>query len=188
MAHDFKSPPGVLSFPHLFTPKPRAQGRPPEYSLSLIFSPKDMDHKNWQAMKQAIYDAAADEFGADKVKDPRFMQTLDLPIREAEKKNYEGYLPGHKYISAWCKEAPQVIDRERLRIVDQSRVFAGQRAVISGRAFGWTNSDKKGVSLFLEHVWIVNENMPRIDGRKAAHERFADDEIEDAITNDDLPF
>lgn len=189
MAHEFKSPIGILSFPHLFTPRPRAQGRPAEFSMSLIFREDDQKHANYQAMKKAIYDAGVEEFGADKMKDPKFLATLSLPVKDAAEKDYEGYDEGRTYISLWCKEAPQVIDRDRIRITEASRVWAGQRAMVSGRAFAWNQSGKRGVSLFLEHVWIVNEKLPRIDGRKSAADRFASEDVSnEAMTDEEIPF
>lgn len=183
-----QTPVGLLSFPHLFTPKPRSQGGEAVHSASLIFDEDAQKDPKFLALKQEIRDAIAEKWGDAKAKDHAFIKSLHMPIRDAAEKAYDGYGDGKVFISPWTKIKPGVIDRNKKDIIAPADVWAGQLARFFVTAFAWENSGKRGVSLQLEHVQIVKADMPRLDGRKSASQAFDDDLGADAGDDDDMPF
>lgn len=175
-----KTPIGVLSFAHIFQPKPRAQGREPEYSCVLIFDAEAQKSPAYKDLKAAVLEAIADKWGEAKSKDPNFIKKLQLPFRDAGEKDYAGYGEGKTFIQPWSKLKPGIVDRDRNDILTASDVWAGQLARAFVNPFAWENSGKLGVSFALEHVQITKQDMPRLDGRKDAKAAFDDDLPADA--------
>jgi hypothetical protein len=179
MASHLLTPKAVLSFPVLFSPKPRVQGEP-VYSCALLFGPAAQKTPEYKALQQSVTDAAKGMFG-DKVN----MKSLTLPFHDAGEKEYSGYNAGDVYISPWSKQRPSVVDRRKQEVIDPSEVYAGQIVIANVTAFAWSNTGKKGVSFGLNHLLIWDATAPRIDGRVNADKAFAsvedlDDEEESA--------
>lgn len=181
------TPIGVLSFPKLFKPEPRAKGGEAVFSASLIFDEAAQKDQRWKELKQEVRDAIADKWGDAKAADHAFLKRLAMPWRDAAEKDYEGYGEGKLFISPWSKFKPGTIDRNKNDILVPTDVWAGQLARFFVTPFAWENSGKLGVSLQLEHVQIVKSDMPRIDGRTSASKAF-DDDLGDDVDGDDIPF
>ncbi len=165
------TPIGMLSFPHLFKPKPRAANKEADFSASLIFSELVQKTPEYAALKKAVL-AAVEEEWPGKSKDEAFLKRLTLPFRDAGEKDYQGYTPGSVFVSAWTKKRPGVINGRKEDIDAPDDVWAGQLARFTVTPFAWDFSGKRGVSLALNNVQITKSNMPRIDGRKPAREEF----------------
>ena len=183
------SPQGILSFPHLFDPKPRAQGRDPEFSCVLIFNEDQQKTPEYAAMRKAAMEAATDKWGS-KAGDMIKQGTVKMPFRDALEKSdqYAGYDEGSTFISPWSKQKPGVVDG-RLQDMVPSDVFAGQLVKISYNAFAWDVSGNRGVSIGLNNVQVVNQDMPRLDGKVAASKEFdAIEGGEEVVEGDELPF
>lgn len=180
------TPSGMLSFPHFFTPKPRAENGEAVYSGVLIFDENAQKSEGYKRVRAAVM-AAIREKWPSKADDANFVKSLALPFRNgAEKSQYTGYGEGKVFISAWTKFQPGIIDRNDQDITVASDVWSGQMARFEVKAFAWEKSGKKGVSFALNHVQITKQNMPRIDGRSTAKGAFgkvaidvADDEMMD---------
>ena len=170
-----KTPGGMLSFPNLFKPRASVPGAEPRYSVNILFDAAAQKTPEFKALKQAIEDAIAAEWGA-KANDPAFRRKLRNPIRDASEKDYAGYDEGMVYISAWSKTKPGVING-RLQDMVESDVWAGQMARVSVRPFAYSQSGNTGVSLGLQNVQIIKADMPRLDGRRKAQDDF--DAVED---------
>src|SRR3954470_10902991 len=95
------TPPGMLSFPHLFVPKPIVAGGEPRYSLVLVFDQAAQALPEYRALKTAVAAAIDAKWGNGKSKDAAFVRKLRLPFRDAgEKTKYAGYEQGFRFISA----------------------------------------------------------------------------------------
>lgn len=179
------TPYAVLSFAHLFTPRPRAEGQDPVYSCSLIFDPVAQKSKEFKALEAACIAAAKEKFG-DKVN----VSGLQMPFRDAGEKSdkYEGYNEGDVYISPWSKQKPGIVNTRLQDVLLPDEVYAGQVVRANVNPFAWSKSGKRGVSLGLNHIQIVKANAPRIDGRAPANKAFDALESDEADDTDDIPF
>nr|WP_321525819.1 ssDNA-binding protein [uncultured Cohaesibacter sp.] len=184
MASSIMTPIGILSFPHLFVPvtnqKYKEQG--PRYSGVLIFDEAAVASQQYEALKQEVYQAIVDTFGAAKAQDANFVNSLSLPFQDCSSKSWGGMERGVKFISAWTRgeddkgnpePRPGIVDLRSQDIVMPERVFAGQYARFMVRPYGYTKGSG-GVNLGLDHVQIVKEDCERIDGRQSADRAFKD--------------
>jgi Protein of unknown function (DUF2815) len=175
------TPYATLSFPTLFTPKPRAEGGEPVYSCALLFDGAAQKSKEYKAMQDACVAAFKEKFpGAS-------MNGATFPFRDAGEKadKYQGYEPGVMYINPWTKNKPGIVDARLQDVLMPDEVYAGQLVRAQIAPFAWINSGKKGVSFGLNHIQIV-ANRERIDGRVAANKAFS--AIEDMEETEDAPF
>ena len=171
------TPYGVLSFPNIFTPRAPAEGAEPRYSLNLVFDDKAQNSPEYAAMQKEVIACAKEKFGDDVD-----MNSLRLPFRNAGEKDYSGYDDGHMFVSAWSKKRPGLIDARRAEILDPNDIWPGQIARATIKPFAYNVSGNKGVSFALNNVQIVKRDMPRLDGRKAPEDDFAEVD-EEGVTN-----
>ena len=175
------TPYATLSFPNLFTPKPRAEGGEPVYSCALLFDESAQKSKEYKAMQEACMAAFKEKFGAT-----ASTKGATFPFRDASEKSdkYQGYEEGVMYINPWTKNKPGIVDARLQDVLLPEQVYAGQVVRAQVAPFAWTNSGKKGVSFGLNHIQIVKHDAPRIDGRVAANKAF--DALEDE--SEEVPF
>jgi hypothetical protein len=170
---NLNTPYATLSFANIFTPRPRSEGGEPVYSCSLIFDPTQQKSPKYKAMKDACDAAARAEFG-DKID----LKSVKMPFRDAAEKSYDGYHPGHTYISPWSKNKPGVVDASGEPVLLPDEVWSGQLVRANVSPFAWTHSGKKGVSIGLNHLQIVkSEGQQRLDGRPSVNV-FDDGEVQ----------
>lgn len=167
-----RTPQGMLSFPHLFVPKPAVPGGEPRFSLSIVLDKAAQASPEYKALRQAVAAAIDEKFGAGKSRDANFVKTLRLPFRDATEKQYAGYEAGKVFISAWTKNKPGLVDGDLQDITAPADVWAGQTARATVGVFAYAQSGNKGVGLVLYNVQITNADMPRMDGRKNAAQDF----------------
>jgi len=212
MANTTLTPIGTLCFPVLFEPRknkqnPQAKAR---YSCILLFDESGTGSTAYQNLRKAVHAAIEDKWGSAKASDPAFVRKLRLPFRDASEKDYDGFEEGETYISPWSQgegqyaSRPDVVNLQGDKIVVPGDVFAGQLARATVRAFAYDSNGNAGVSFGLEHVQIVKEDMPRLDGKQSANRAFAnadDDQLKalgidasapstggSGASADDLPF
>ena len=175
------TPYATLSFPNIFTPRPRFEGQPAVYSCSLIFDPAQQKTPAYKALQAAVTEAAKSEFGNNVD-----LKKLKLPWRDAGEKAYDGYHPGHIFISPWSKNKPGVVDVNRQDILVPDEVWAGQLVRANVVPFAWSAQSNKGVSFGLNHLQIIaSEGRDRLDGRPSAGSAFDDGEVAE---KEDTPF
>lgn len=176
------TPYAVLSFPTLFTPKPRAQNGEAVYSCALLFDEAAQKSKEYKAMQDACIAAFKEKFG-DKA--PMKGASVTFPFRDAGEKSdkYQGYEDGVTYINPWTKQKPGLVDARLQDVLLPEQVYAGQVVRAQVTPFAWENSGKRGVSFGLNHIQIVKHDAPRIDGRVAANKAF--DAIDSAGDDDE---
>lgn len=187
------TPMGVLSFPHLFTPKAPAVGAKPRYSMNLVFTKEQQSDPAYAKMRQAIVDTAREKFGA-KADDMLKSGAIRSPLRRSQDKDYAGYadVEGGMFAAFWSDSRPGLVGPDLEDIINESDAYAGAIARATYRPFAYDTSGNKGVSFGLVNVQICDMTTPRLDGRKAAKDEF--EALEGAATSsagvdeDELPF
>src|SRR5262245_40268164 len=174
-----RTPIGVISFPNLFTPKPRLNNPEPVYSATLIFPPDAQKTAEYQALKAAALEACKAKFGT-RMNDPAFVSRLRNPFRNAgEKSNLAGYEAGHTFINCWSKFPPGVVGPQRQQML-QGDVFAGQHARFSVNPYAYEQLGNVGVAFGLNNVQIAKvSGVTRLDNRRDAHDSFDDLPVEE---------
>jgi hypothetical protein len=177
------TPYATLSFPHLFSPKPRSEGGEPVYSCSLLFAKADQKTPEYKALQNAVVAIAKEKFG-DKI----VFKSLNLPFRDGAEKadKYAGYDDEVIYVTPWSKFKPGIVDIRLQDVIDPEEVYAGQIVRAHVLPFAWSNAGKRGVSFGLNHIQLIKRNTPRIDGRTAASNVFS--AVEGDEGDDDAPF
>ena len=176
------TPYGIMSFPHLFQPKPRAQGGEPVYSATIIFSPAQQQNAAYKALQDACIEVAKAEWG-DRVN----LRDIRMPFRKGEEKSgqWAGFNDGDTFLNPWTKSKPGLVNAQRQDVLLPEEVWAGQLVRMNITPYAWINSGKKGVSFALNHVQIVRTDGPRIDGRGNASSAFDDGQVDE---DDSIPF
>lgn len=188
------TPPGMLSYPNLWTPKAVVAGQEPRYSTVLIFSPLAIKTPEYKALQIAVADVARARFG-DKVD----FKKIRLPFRpNSEKEGKEGFVDGGFFINPWSKTRCGVVNLRSELIIDSDEVWPGQMARLSVTPFAYASGSNLGVSFGLNSVQILKAQMPRLDGRTSATEEFGSAAIPDgygdgatnggAPADDEIPF
>lgn len=181
------SPIGILSFPHLFSPRAAVEGQPPRYSCVLVFTPDVQDTDEFKNLRKELHAAVIAKWGADKT--PRGLRS---PLRDcSEKDHFANFPEGSLYCNFWSKEQPAVVGPTLQSITVPGDVFAGQKARVSYRPFAYDTSGNRGVSVYLNNVQICSMNEDRLDGRARPENEFgkvegggasdALDEVEDDV-------
>jgi hypothetical protein len=164
-----------LSFPVLFTPKARDEGKDPQYSTMLLI-PKS-DKEAIKALREAEKAAAAEKWG----KAPSKLASI---IHDGDDEDNEGYpeREGHYYmtVSANQQYRPGIVDKNRQPVIDQSEVYSGVYANVTVRPFGYDFKGKKGVSFGLGNVQILGYG-DSLAGGISAEDEFDDVDDDDII-------
>jgi hypothetical protein len=172
---------GTLCFPALFEPR-RNQQNPtqgPRFSLILLFDSLAVQSSAHMELRKAVAAEIANKWGPAKAADTSFVRSLRSPFRPAAEKNYKGFDQGELFIQAWSNaegtnaHKPGVVDLHNRPIIVPTDVWAGQLARATVRPFAYDSNGNKGVSLALEHVQIIKQDMPRLDGKQSADTAFA---------------
>lgn len=199
MVSTVKTPTGVLSYPHLFRPRAVVEGAEPRYSCVLILNEAAQKTAEFQGLRKLANQVCIDFFGAEKMKDPRFLARLRKPFRPCtDKPDTAGYdVPGGVFISAWSQSAPKIVGPDTQEITAAGDIFPGQHARLQVSAFAYENTGNVGVSFSLVAVQITKRNAPRLDGRVVLPFDLSDEEEEDGDAyqprrsdraGDDIPF
>jgi len=168
-----RTPVGILSFPTLFTPRPRAQGGDAVYSCNLLLDQTAQKDPAWIALRKMVAQTIDEKWGAGKSRDQDFVRRLRMPWRPSQEKQYKGYdIPGGVYIAPWSNNRPGIVDARLQELMAPSDVWPGQLARLTVNPFAYANSGNMGVSLGLNNVQICRTDGERLDSRRAAVDDF----------------
>jgi len=187
------TPIGVLCFPQLFTPKPRAPGQDAVYQINLVLDALAQKTPQWLEMRKACAQVIDEKWGSGKSQDKAFIAKLRMPWRPCSEKKYDGYdVPGGMFIAPWTNRRPGIVDAQRQEIMVEEDVWAGMLCRATLSPFAYENSGNRGVNFNLNNVQIVGKGARRLDGRKPANEDFPDDQpvpagVDDS-DDDKMPF
>ena len=182
-----QTPIGLLSFPHLFVPRPPAQGAEPRFSCALLFDATAQKDPKFLALRKGVAAAIEDKWPG-KARDPAFIARLRSPFRKTAEKDYQGYkdMIGGVYIQPWSKDRPGVVDARVQDITVPADVWSGQMARATVKPFAYDTSGNMGVAFNLNHVQICRTDGLRLDGRTTAAQDFETyGEVEDLAMADD---
>ena len=186
-----RTPIGILSFPNLFSPRPRSPGSEPVYQCSILFDLNAQKDPAFAALKKAVLECIEDKCGPGKSTDRQFMAGLRSPFRPCSEKSYNGYdIDGGVFISPWSKTRPGLVDAQRNEIMVPEDLWAGQLVRATVNPFYYNNSGNRGVSFGLNNLQLCAAGTRRLDGRKAAKDDFPDYDGTDAavLVDDEIPF
>lgn len=177
------TPYATLAFPSLFQPRPRFEGSEQKaYQAVLIFPPASQKSPAYKAMQDAVLLQAKEGFG-EQVKTAQ----LTLPFKDAGEKagTWNGFEPGHTYIKTWSTSKPGIVDAQRQEILIPEEVWAGQLVRANVTPKWWSNSGKRGVSFYLNHIQVIRDGV-RIDGKASPQKAFDDNVDVEAEAGADL--
>lgn len=154
---------GILSYPHLITPRAIEAGAEPKYSVTVLV--KD-DDPQLQTVLQIIEQEKANGFPSG------FPDTGKLCCKPS--KEY----PGWHQISGNAKadQKPHLVDAAMQPVLDQATVYAGAVAWVQFNTFVYNQPINKGIGAGLNGVMMTGEEgeLGRIDGKPTVESMFGD--------------
>lgn len=165
-----------LSYANVWTPK-SINGGDEKYSVSILIDKNDkktIDKIN-KAIEEAKTEGAA-KFGG---KIPKVLKT---PLRDGDDErpddeNYAGML----FMNANSKNQPQIVDRKRQMILDQTEVYSGCIANVSVSFYSFNTNGNKGIACGLGNIQKVAD-AERLGGGASAEQDFEDLEDDGDVT------
>ena len=150
---------GILSYPHLFTPRAVQPGDAPKYSANLLIA---KDNPLLPQLEALIEQAKAAGFPTG------FPAAGKLPLKQSA--DY----PDYWQINCNSLDSVPVVDMDRQPVVDRAMVFAGAKVFMNVGVGSYNQPVNKGVSCFLNGVMTTGVEGPlgRIDGRQSADQMF----------------
>lgn len=151
------------SFASVIAPKPNMSDENKlEYQIVLIFPG---DSPTIPVLRAVVRDAIIKKWPS------KIPAGLRDPIRDASEKSYEGFEPGHFYLTCRSGERPGVIDAALKPITDPAELYSGcfVRARLS--AFAYDKAGNRGVAFGLSHVQKLADG-PTLTGRRSASDVF----------------
>ncbi len=150
--------------------EPRAYGdNDPKYSLTIVL---DKDDPFWDKLRKKCKAVAEKRW--DKIP-----SKLVLPIKDGDESDYADWEGCHTAIASSI-DKPGIIDETGEQVTDRSELYGGRwyRAVVRPYAWEYAKFNRKGVSLNLDNVMIVEcpegEDDSPFSGRADAADDFAD--------------
>lgn len=167
----------VGTFQWVFIDKPKVDKNNPEkapmYSLTLLMAKDDAKtEEKLKEMKDCIHNALAKRFG-DKVP-AKFHSPIKDGDIETDAYGVARY-PGYYFIEAKNKEKPGLVDKDREPILESNSVWSGCKGRISMGLVAYDVSGKKGVTIYLNNVQLLDNSSPKPTGRRSAEQDFDED-------------
>ena len=166
------------SYAHIFEPHSMQEGQEAKYSISLII-PKS-DTSTIKAIEQAI--EAAKEEGKVSKFGGKVPANLKLPLRDGdtEREDDVNYQDAY-FINASSKQAPGIIDQNKIRLTDSGTIVSGDYIRASINLFPFNTNGNKGIAVGLNNIQLVEKGEP-LGGASAAEDDF------DELDTDDEDF
>lgn len=152
------------SFVRLVKPRARSEGKEPEYGLTIVL---EKDHSFWRELDDAIERAAEIKWG-------KVPKGFFHPVKDGD--DYDYGFDGCLFVEAKSTERPGVVDTELEDVIDASELYSGAwyRATIRPGAWHHPESNRKGVSIYLDNVQKVRDDEPLGGARAKAADDFED--------------
>lgn len=180
MSNRLYTPPCVISYPNLFTPRAAEEGGEAKYSATFVFDEAAQKTKEFAALKAAMKPAVEEKWGS------KIPANLKNPFLDGAK---YGLPEGTVIIRTSSKSAPGVVNASVQRIIDPGEIYPGARVIATLNCYAWEHkTGGKGVSFGLGNVQKIGDG-PRLDNRTQAEDDFKPMEGtggEDAKSVDDL--
>lgn len=171
-----KTPPGTLTFAHLFKPAPVMQGSTgdPQHEVTLVLKPAAQKTAEYKALVAAV-DEATNELATElKVKPSQ----LRSPFRDGSERSekYAGFEDGDVFFAAKSKFKPEVFNENNELVTDPDAVFAGQEGRLAVAIKKYNYNGNRGIGFYLQGVKITDSDKPRLDGRPSGASLWGDDD------------
>lgn len=166
--------PCLISYANIWTPR-SVNNSEPRYSVVCIFSKTD---KATLALVNAAIDAAKDE-GKLKKWGGKIPANLKLPLHDGDIDRPDDKIyAGCYYINAASSDSPQVVDRRKAPITDQTQVYSGCLCNVSVNFYSYNTNGSRGVTAGLGNIQLVRQGE-RLGGKASADDDFDSLDIED---------
>ena len=160
---------GILSYPHLFSPREVVKGGPPKYSTGLLIAKTDTEMVS--RVQNAFDEAIRDGFPSGA---PRKMKST-LKDAAEEFPDRVDTLGGYYYISTYSLEQPPVVDQSLSPVIEPGQVYPGLMAWVALGVFTY-KGPPPGVSAAVNGVMLTGEEGPlgRLDNKPSVEELFGE--------------
>jgi hypothetical protein len=177
--------PARLSYETLWKPKPRYEGKEPEYSAQILI-PKS-DKKTYAALINAIKTITESTWPIEKNR-PDFSDPEIFPIKDGDE--YISKKTGkvrsecidHWVIGSHSLSQPGIIGPDREDIIDKSEVYSGCYCRFSITLVAFDKKMNKGISVYLNNVQKLKDG-DHLGGRVPAKDDFSGDDDEETVDN-----
>jgi len=164
-----------LSYVHLFAPYAHQPGNEPKFSTTILLPKNDIATKQKMdaAINAAIQDGVSSKWNG--VRPP----VLGIPVHDGDGVRPSDGMPfgdeckGHWVFTASSKQAPEIIDINMNKILNQTEVYSGMYGRVSVRFFPYNTNGKKGIGCGLGPVQKLDDGEP-LGGRISAAAAFGD--------------
>lgn len=159
--------PVVLSYVHLtekYDPDNTGKGK---YACTLLIPKKEK--ATLEALKAAIEEAKIQ--GKATKWEGKVPGRLDIALRDGDEKE-DPTMHDHWVLVAKTGRRPEVVDRERMPILDPEQIYSGMKALVSITLYPYKVSGNAGVAAALNNVMKTHDGT-RLGGGKSAKEDFA---------------
>ena len=173
-----------LSHVHVFKPNAAVPGATEKYSVVVLLPKSDVATK---ARIDAAIKAATDE-GVQKVWNGMRPPKVSTPIHDGDGTRPSDGMPyPEECKGCWVFTAstgvdygaPEVVDRNRNPIIDQSEVYSGMYGRVAVRFSAYAFSGKKGIGAYLGNIQKLADGVPLGGSKPCAADDFADDYVDD---------
>jgi hypothetical protein len=172
-----------LSYVHLLDPHAGYQGAEPKYSSTILVPKNDIKTKQKidAAINAAIQDGIASRWNGVR---PPF---IAIPVYDGDGARPSDGMPfgeecrGHWVFTASSKQAPEVVDMFKKRIINQGEIYSGIYARVFVRFFPYSTNGKNGIGCNLWAVQKLEDGEP-LGSRISAAVAFAEAVHIDPIT------
>lgn len=166
-----------LSFPNLFKPgKPMQEGAEGKYGATLLF-PAGAD---LTLLEEAARAAAEAKWGKDYekiTKKPGFRWGVR---DQGERDEYDGYEAGAVFINATSQNKPQVFDKYKETLVEESEIYPGVWGLALIRPFAYDKAGNRGIAFGLQGFMKLKDGESiGGQGKIDADKSFGDVELDD---------
>lgn len=163
---------GILSFPHLFTPRAVQQGDEPKYSASILLH-KVRDAAAIAQVQQAIDTEIANGFPSG------FPHNGKLCMNDCQVKNPgDPTLAEYMVVNSGAKAdmKPAVVDSNLDPVMDPAAVYPGAECWFALNTFVYSMSLSKGIGCGLNGVMLTGQEgaLGRLDSRPTVDQMFGD--------------
>lgn len=179
----FTTPPGVLSYPNLFAPRPNRlkPDAPAKFGCVVVFDAEAQATKEWKDLVAEVKRLALEKFGIEQ-KQPdgstkRILpRTAKNPIKRGEDKltqagdRVDGYGDGTLFFSATSTRRPAVVGLE-FEPLQAADLYPGCLVRISVAPFAYDAEGSKGIAMGLRNVQKVGDGE-RLGGSSNPEEDF----------------
>lgn len=164
---------GILSFPHLFTPRAIEQGQEPKYSCSVLIPKNDPQVAQIQ---QAIDTEKQNGFPSGFPANGKLC-LVDCALPKSNGEPNDPKLANYYELRATsgADQKPHVVDMNTQPVMDPGKVFAGAVAWVAINTYSYNKPTSKGVTAGLNGVMLTGEEgaLGRLDNKPSAEQLFA---------------